>query len=119
MTKPHRNVLFSLMTGYGLITEVTVMIVSASGFVLKYHLNIHDVFSDKGTIVAPAEAAAPAAAAPVKRLDNLFFIEEPQNVSVVESKWTPGHKAGSLLSMNSRHSRSLFLFCRGYSDLHR
>ncbi|XP_078142269.1 titin-like [Centroberyx gerrardi] len=39
---------------------------------------------DKGAKAAPTEAAAPAAAAPVKRLDNLFFIEEPKNVSVSE-----------------------------------
>lgn len=42
--------------------------------------------SEKGVKAAPSEAAVPATAAPVKRLDNLFFIEEPTNVSVVESK---------------------------------
>lgn len=51
-----------------------------------------DFLSDKGAKAAPGEAAAPAAApaagAPVKRLDNLFFIEEPKNVSVTESKLT-------------------------------
>lgn len=36
--------------------------------------------------VKAAAAAAPAAATPVKRLDNLFFIEEPKNISVTESK---------------------------------
>ncbi|XP_010793050.1 titin-like, partial [Notothenia coriiceps] len=39
---------------------------------------------DSGVKVSPPEAAAPAAAAPVKRLDNLFFIEELQTVSATE-----------------------------------
>lgn len=54
----------------------------------------HDFSSDSGVKVSPREAAAtpaaaaaPAAAAPVKRLDNLFFIEELQTVSATESKW--------------------------------
>ncbi|KAM8858181.1 titin-like [Synchiropus picturatus] len=38
---------------------------------------------DKGAQPAAAEAAA-LVAAPVKRLDNLFFIEEPRNVTVTE-----------------------------------
>lgn len=42
------------------------------------------ILSDKGAKPAASEAAA--AAAPVKRLDNLFFIEETKNVSVTESK---------------------------------
>ncbi|KAM4608731.1 titin-like [Polymixia lowei] len=37
---------------------------------------------DKGAKAAPAEA--PGAPTPVKRLDNLFFIEEPKNVTVIE-----------------------------------
>lgn len=50
-------------------------------------------FPDKGSKASPSEDAAPpaaAAAAPVKRLDNLFFIEELQNISVTESKLTTG-----------------------------
>lgn len=38
-------------------------------------------FSDKGV-----KGAAPEAT-PVKKLDNLFFIEEPKNTSVTESKY--------------------------------
>lgn len=52
----------------------------------SHYIHLHNLFSDKGAKAAPTEAAAPAAAAPVKRLDNLFFIEEPKNVSVTESK---------------------------------
>ena len=42
--------------------------------------------SDKGTKAAPSEAAAAAGTSPTKRLDNLFFIEEPKSVSVAESE---------------------------------
>ncbi|TDH06472.1 hypothetical protein EPR50_G00113830, partial [Perca flavescens] len=38
----------------------------------------------KGVKAAPSEAAAQPAAAPAKRLDNLFFIEELKNISVTE-----------------------------------
>lgn len=47
------------------------------------------LLSEKGLRAVPAEAAIPVATPPVKRLDNLFFIEEPKSVSVPESKWTP------------------------------
>lgn len=52
-------------------------------------LHLHTVFSDTGIKEAPSEAAPQAAATPVKKLDNLFFIEEPQNISVTESKPIP------------------------------
>lgn len=41
--------------------------------------------SDTG--VKPATTVTEAVATPVKRLDNLFFIEEPKNISVIESKY--------------------------------
>lgn len=36
---------------------------------------------------APTPAEAPAAAAPARRQDNLFFIEEPKAVRVTESEF--------------------------------
>lgn len=50
----------------------------------------HNLFAEKRVKVAPSEVATPAVSSPIKRIDNLFFIEEPQNVSVIESKWTRG-----------------------------
>lgn len=46
--------------------------------------------SDTG--VKTATTVPQAAATPVKRLDNLFFIEEPKNISVTESKSIPNVK---------------------------
>uniref|UniRef100_A0A3P9LLA1 Ig-like domain-containing protein n=1 Tax=Oryzias latipes TaxID=8090 RepID=A0A3P9LLA1_ORYLA len=43
-----------------------------------------------GVKAAPSEAAVPATAAPIKRLDNLFFIEEPTNVSQIRSAQSLG-----------------------------
>lgn len=43
--------------------------------------------SDTG--VKAAVTVTSAAATPVKRLDNLFFIEEPRNISVIESEFIP------------------------------
>ncbi|TWW80213.1 Titin [Takifugu flavidus] len=39
---------------------------------------------EKGLRGVPAEAAIPVIPPPIRRLDNLFFIEEPKNVSVPE-----------------------------------
>lgn len=46
------------------------------------------LLSEKGLRGVPAEAVIPVTPPPIRRLDNLFFIEEPKNVSVPESKWT-------------------------------
>lgn len=64
--------------------------------------------------MAPGEAAAPAAApavgAPVKRLDNLFFIEEPKNVSVTESKLTVNDLGALLINIyKNNHFQSLVM----------
>lgn len=46
--------------------------------------HFQNLFTEKAK--KDAEAAAPSKAAPPKRLDNLFFIEEPKRVYVAESK---------------------------------
>lgn len=52
-----------------------------------FHLHLTFLYSEKGLKAAPAEAVVPVISTLVKRLDNLFFIEEPKNISVTESKW--------------------------------
>lgn len=42
-------------------------------------------YLDKAGAPAAVEAA-PAAAKPVKKLDNLFFIDEPKSLTAAESK---------------------------------
>lgn len=49
---------------------------------LKLFLN-----PDKSGAKPAATEPAPAASAPAKRLDNLFFIEEPKTTTVTESKY--------------------------------
>lgn len=90
---------------------------------VSQHLTLFQILSDKGAKATPAEAAAPSAAAPVKRLDNLFFIEEPQNVSVTESK----HEEPRLFLLSFIISRGFHFeltlcisdFGRGYCNLYR
>lgn len=50
------------------------------------HCNIPSKVSEKPGAPAPAQAA-PSPPEAVKKLDNLFFIEEPKSVHIVESKW--------------------------------
>uniref|UniRef100_A0A3Q1F5P8 Ig-like domain-containing protein n=1 Tax=Acanthochromis polyacanthus TaxID=80966 RepID=A0A3Q1F5P8_9TELE len=65
--------------------------VQGNDLMWQLYTHLYETFADTGAKTAPTEATAPTAAAPVKRLDNLFFIEEPKNVSVMESKETSGH----------------------------
>lgn len=55
--------------------------------------------------VAPAEAMVPVIFTPVRSLDNLFFIEEPKNISVTESKWS--QRRPSSCSSTTRKAASL------------
>lgn len=81
-------------------------------------------YSDKAGAAPATAPAAPTAPQTVKKLDNLFFIEEPKSVHVVESK----------LMLSAERCRCLFMISvkmlnymmeshhildyRGYSYLH-
>lgn len=54
---------------------------------ITVHLDCECLSSEKAGAKPAVTEAAPAASAPAKRLDNLFFIEEPKNANVTESKW--------------------------------
>ena len=43
--------------------------------------------ADKAAAPKPEAAPAAPAAAPTKRLDNLFFIEEPRTAHITESEY--------------------------------
>lgn len=42
--------------------------------------------SEKGFKAVPTEAVIPVVSTPIRGLDKLFFIEQPKNISVIESK---------------------------------
>lgn len=95
-------------------------------FVVTPH-SLPGFLSDAG--VKAAATVTPAAATPVKRLDNLFFIEEPKSISVTESKLTPDAQNNKVnaLTVNkadpcpheiSTHTLH-FSSCRGHCHLHR